>query len=252
MSILRSHLSFETDFTRIPNDWLRDERLSWKGRGLLAHIMSHRAGWRITIGSLQNAGPDGRDAVRSGIDELLALGYLRREQSRQGGQFAEVNYELCEPPTSTAVGFSDSGSPDSGKSPPKKNISKEEHLKEETPVRPPGSTTEIVDIGDAVKAKKDALAESQSFERAWKLWPKKTDKATARKRWPNAVKKSGMTPDGLADIVIRHAAVLRQREPQFIPHLAVWLNKERWEDDLAAIAQSARPAGGFQSRYLEA
>jgi|GEM_PF-3106553 len=108
MGIRRTLLPFEKDYVQIPNAWLRDEKLSRRARGLLAELMTHRAGWHITIASLQKTGPEGRDAIRGAVQELAAAGYLVRRQTQgEGGRFNEIEYEISDP--STAVGFSDTG-----------------------------------------------------------------------------------------------------------------------------------------------
>ncbi len=101
-------MPFERDFVQIPNAWLRDAELSRRARGLLAELMTHRAGWHITIASLQKAGPEGRDAIRSAVQELVGRGYLVRRQAQgESGRFNEIEYEISDP--STAVGKSDTG-----------------------------------------------------------------------------------------------------------------------------------------------
>jgi hypothetical protein len=123
-------------------------------------IMSHSVGWHLTISSLQKAGKEGRDAIRTTVLELLECGYLERVQGRvEGGVFGEVEYALCIPKLvgksvsgelfdpsiyadTTADGFSgsggstgsgstDVGSADDGESDTKKNISLEDHLVED-------------------------------------------------------------------------------------------------------------------------
>jgi len=79
-------------FTIVPNDVLRDVRLSWKARGLLAYLLSLPDDWRTSSDRLARLGPDGRDAVRSGLRELEELGYLtrRRSQSSTGRWSTEL------------------------------------------------------------------------------------------------------------------------------------------------------------------
>lgn len=141
MGIRRDALSFEGQFTQIPNAWLRDKRISRRARGLLGELMSHRVGWEINFASLEEAGPEGREALQSAIRELKALGYLRIVQDRRDDgshRFAEVHYVVSEPtdePSEPVYGFSgervsrSTGSPLSGKSATKKNISKEDDVK---------------------------------------------------------------------------------------------------------------------------
>lgn len=122
MSIRRSRLPFENgdQFTKIPNDWIRDRRLSRKARTILAEILSHRIGWEVTTESLVAAGREGRDSVLAGIKELKELGYLTPIQKRDGGRFKGIDYELSMPheapekasrKASTATGKSGHGAP---------------------------------------------------------------------------------------------------------------------------------------------
>jgi hypothetical protein len=50
VSIIRRNLNFEDHFTTIPNQWVRDSRISLRARGLLAQLVSHRPGWRVSVG----------------------------------------------------------------------------------------------------------------------------------------------------------------------------------------------------------
>ena len=100
MALIRGHLPFEDDFTQIPNAWLRDNRLSLGSIGLLAQLLSHRPGWKITQENLAKANNVGRDAVRTMINELVDSGYLKRSEKRQrnsAGHLAGYDYVTCDP-----------------------------------------------------------------------------------------------------------------------------------------------------------
>lgn len=97
MSITRNRLSFERNFVQVPNEWMRDKRLSRRARGLLAEIMTHSVGWEITVESLVENGPEGRDAIRGAISELESAGYLTRQTTRSGGKFSGTDYMIQEP-----------------------------------------------------------------------------------------------------------------------------------------------------------
>lgn len=68
----------DTGYTVLQNELLRDARLSWKARGLLAYLLSQPPGWHTWLQHLTAQAPDGRDSVRAGLAELEAAGYLRR------------------------------------------------------------------------------------------------------------------------------------------------------------------------------
>jgi hypothetical protein len=98
VSIIRTRLAFEVGYTRIPNTWMRDPRLSRRSRGLLAELMTHRVGWEITIESLAAGGPEGKDAIRTSLKELEAAGYLiRRRERAEDGTLRGTQYELSDP-----------------------------------------------------------------------------------------------------------------------------------------------------------
>ena len=73
-------------FTVVPNDAIRDDRLSWKARGILVYLLSQPDGWRAKSSHLWTQAPNGRDAVRAGLKELEDAGYLirRRYQNAAG------------------------------------------------------------------------------------------------------------------------------------------------------------------------
>lgn len=58
-----------------------DQRLSWKAKGILAYLFTRPGDWEIRMGDLIARSTDGRDAVRSGLAELVDLGYATRERT---------------------------------------------------------------------------------------------------------------------------------------------------------------------------
>jgi hypothetical protein len=81
MAIIRGDIPTD-GYTIVDNLWLRDRRLSYKAKGILAAIASHAAGYRLSTAQLIDESADGRDAVRTGLVELEKFGYLRRIELR--------------------------------------------------------------------------------------------------------------------------------------------------------------------------
>lgn len=65
------------NFTIISNDFLRDENLSLKAKGLLSYIMSLPDDWKIYFEELTEHSTDGERSTRAAWKELEIQGYAR-------------------------------------------------------------------------------------------------------------------------------------------------------------------------------
>ena len=79
------------------------------------------------------------------------------------------------------------------------------------------------------------------FELVWRAYPRKTGKGAARKRWEK------IQPDTELVQKILDALQWQRLQPQwlrdggqFIPHLATWLNQERWDDEPLSVPQAGQ------------
>ncbi|WP_425543929.1 hypothetical protein [Streptomyces crystallinus] len=91
-------------FTQIANGLFRDSRLSFRAKGIFGYVSTHRNGWQVTITDLVHLGPDGREAVRTGLRELEACGYLVRERLRRAdGTLGEIVYCITDRPASLDI-----------------------------------------------------------------------------------------------------------------------------------------------------
>lgn len=82
----------------------------------------------------------------------------------------------------------------------------------------------------------------QMFDEFWKLYPKKKDKANARKKWLK------LKPDDeLFETIISALKKQIQSEQwqkdngQYIPYPTTWINGERWEDEIKEAAGNSQP-----------
>ena len=80
-------------FTTLGNDVLRDSRLSFCARGILAHLLSQPDGKRDDIRTLTERTPEGRERVASAMRELERFGYLKRTKKRssEGQIYTELD-----------------------------------------------------------------------------------------------------------------------------------------------------------------
>lgn len=72
----------ERDFTILSNALLRDQRISFRARGILACLLSYPPGHRFTADDLHEGSPEGRDACRAAFRELRAVGYAELREGR--------------------------------------------------------------------------------------------------------------------------------------------------------------------------
>ena len=194
MPIIRGHHSFDDFYTQIPNDWVRDTRLSFKARGLLTLVMSHSSGWTLSINSLAVQNQEGKDAIRSAINELEKYGYLTRSQVNEGGRFGESIWTTHDP---AEIPMAEN--PTTENPTPKKNKNKEEQHKEI-----------------------DSL-----FNEFWTAYPRKLDKAKAFRAFRSALKRATFE-DIIAGVLLYRNDP--KRDPEFTKYPATWLNNDSWEN----------------------
>ncbi len=236
MGIRRAFVAATDHFTHLPNEWVRDERLSYKARGVLAVLVSHREGWQTSMAQLIAGGREGREAVQGAVAELEALGYLRRERVQgEGGRFAGMDYVIGEdegPPE--GVGKPSVGKPSDGKPSDGSPASKKTTLLEDQ-----GSAEDHTPPAPAGEARPSAAElGAEWFEAWWAIYPRKVGKVAARTAYVRAAKTAG--PAVVIDGLQRALPLLRQTETRFVPYPASWLNAGRWEDE--APAQQPRQA----------
>lgn len=119
MSVVRAPRA-ESQFVQLRNEVVRDKRLSFKARGVLAWILSQPDNWRTDADMLSREGLEGRDAIRSALKELRVAGYVvqTKRQNDRGRWITEtLVYDTPqEAAGQTEVGIPAVGNPDVGQS----------------------------------------------------------------------------------------------------------------------------------------
>lgn len=87
-------------------------------------------------------------------------------------------------------------------------------------------------VTSTVRSRTKTAVEDPWFAAFWDVYPRRTGKGAARKAFASAVS-GGADPAVITTTASAYADRCHQlqKEPQFIPHPATWLNQERWEDD---------------------
>lgn len=208
MPIIRGQHHFDSHFTQIPNAYLRDSRLSYKARGLLAELMSHTPGFEVSRERLAANGADGDRAIRSAIAELEAVGYLERQQSRDDlNRFGAAIWVTKDPESlanTPSVRFAPAGNA------PARNAGLKNTNEKNT--KKPYVQDEL----------------ERQFEEFWKLYPRRQGRGGALKAFAKVLETVKV-----ADVIAgaeRFASDPNLPQKQFIPMPATWLNQERWLD----------------------
>ena len=99
MTVIRTKRT--TNYTCLPNEAIRDKRLSFKARGLHHLLMSYPNDWEVNIAHLcGESGKDGRTSIRSAINELEEYGYIQKSQERsEFGTFGNFEYIVSDLPS---------------------------------------------------------------------------------------------------------------------------------------------------------
>ena len=69
-------------WTSVSNGLIEDGSISFRARGLLVWLLSKPDGWSVRSEVIAAATTEGRDAVRSALNELEKAGYIKREKAR--------------------------------------------------------------------------------------------------------------------------------------------------------------------------
>ena len=84
------------NFTTIDNAYLQNKKLSFKAKGIMTYILSLPDDWVIYIDQLIKTSKDGEGSFRSGLDELIKAGYIKRYPIIEKGQIIAWQTEVYE------------------------------------------------------------------------------------------------------------------------------------------------------------
>jgi hypothetical protein len=207
--IFRGKLEFENQFTQIHNAWVRDPNITYKAKGLLTYLLSHEVGYTITIGQIIRESGDGKQSVRSALEELIKAGYLETKRTTDArGYNAGLAYFIKDP-----------------------NSPKSENPTLDNPTLDNQTALENNLTKKTIKQEKPT---DNDFEKFWNLYPKKVAKADALKAWNKAIKRK------TADELLKLTKVYSEGklpDITYIPYPASWLNKELYESVEVAEAK---------------
>lgn len=248
--VLRKHLTER--FTQIPNETIRDSRLSFRAVGLLVHILSLPDGTRIGGRALMNAHVEGRDAVLAALRELTVHGYYATTKVHHEDGTYTTYVTVADTPVlndTTESGKPGPGKPGPGKPGLKTQTPTPEHL---TLVQPDGSTS--VRGFPTAAAIRTGTPYPAAFVAFWDIYPRRIGKTAAYKAWLarlNDARRAGISIERRTSAMVQAAANYathvrdQDTDTQFVKHPSTFLGPDdHWKD----WAVSAAPEAGSRQR----
>jgi hypothetical protein len=103
MTIIRAPRP-ERNFSIINNEIIRNQQLTYRARGILAFLLSQPDHWRTNTDRLAYPNTEGRDAIRSAMNELQLAGYVVLvKRQRANGQWLSEWLVYDEPAQNRSV-----------------------------------------------------------------------------------------------------------------------------------------------------
>lgn len=245
------NVSNQSRFTNIPNELIRDPKLTAKAKIVLFILLSNSKGWKSYQSTLRKMMPEGDTATRNAIKELEERQFLLRVRYRDpktkryvgsfwaytdvAGEFPNLD-DLCslieksgflleyEKPTCVKATCTKSTCGSSTtKNTKYKNTNSKEDSKE-----------------SSSSAKLKYIVPSM-FEKFWSLYPKRANntKSKALASWEKAcnLPKNGSNPirnrptwKQIKKAIKSQSKSERWKDPTYIPMTTTWLNQYRWND----------------------
>jgi len=173
-------------YTTVPNSMARDSSLSFKARGILLLVLSNVDEWVVHQSWLEEQGLEGREAIRSGMKELVMAGYARYEEVREAGMFVAGRWTFTDEPNLPDDGKPSVGIPSVGKPLHKKEQLTESHKKKNSgalsensippqlpPKKTPNSARPPFDTERLFDELPPSFGKSEEFCAAWDAYVKR-------------------------------------------------------------------------------
>lgn len=236
-------VSKDKNYTTINNTGLRDERLTWKAKGILAYILSLPDDWVFYMEEVAKHSKDGIASLKAGMKELKECGYVKRfpikGEDGKIHRWETIIYEVpqVEKPLVEILPV---------ESLPVENLPVENRPLLSTNI-PSTNNTNSPEKKSPRKNVSDGY--SEDFENLWKAYPKKIDKKQGYKSFNAAIKKhsfevimSGVK--GYADHIKRNGT-----ETKFVKHASTFFNNECYleyvEKPKTSVPNKQQPTANF-------
>lgn len=109
MNILRISKNPDNPYVMVDKHFVEDKNLSAKAKGILLYLLSKPDNWQVYQEDITKNMKEGKEAIRSGINELIESNYIERTRLKDDkGKFSGYEYIVRERPVTQ---FSVNGKP---------------------------------------------------------------------------------------------------------------------------------------------
>ena len=192
-----------------------------KALGLLVRLLSRPDNWNTNSESLAREFGVGRDQVRNVLSELRDYGYMQLVKSQDEHGLWSTTWYVFDEPNDCPVSIQptpenqDAGKPYSGES-------------------GANTRTDLTRTDNKRSVSSKPVDQSNPlFDKFWHNYPRKSNKAFARRVFDKLKVDEEMLGKMLSAISTQQTTIWKDKDPQYIPHPSTWLNGERWEDEIA-------------------
>ena len=243
----------DKNFTMVPNYILMQRDISLKAIGLYAKLLSFPNDWNFTEKGLMSLIKDGKDSLKSALQELEDLGLFYKFQSRKSnGTLGEIIFYISPVPMTQEMKFEIMG-----RFNPLEIVKSDESIgiTEFQPLS--GNPLAVKPISDnpqqyninkyninkyniekekIYKKEKNISKTSEyenEFEELWKLYPRKEGKNVALKKYIQYRKNNEATFDEVKQGILNYKKIIEKNKTsiQYILHGSTFFNQKRWEDE---------------------
>lgn len=246
-----------SNFTRIGNDVLRDERLSFEARGMLCYLRSMPPDWKVMPTQLAKHGKSGRERISRILNELIAAGYIEKTLSRDPAtqKWKAADYTVFavrnapEPVADEAAREIISEAQRVADEPAAPPLAPKADAEKPSTAKPPLLTTDQPTTESTKSKNLDREARpsdheiDQVFEQdLWPAYPQRSGdqgEDQARKKF-RAIVKASADPQATAEQIITAVSVFaaywadkverKPEEAQFIPKAKNWLHNGEYKN----------------------
>lgn len=219
MTIIRAPRK-ERNFTILSNEVCRDTRLSMKALGLLVRLLSRPDNWNTNSESLAREFGVGRDQIRTVMNELSDFGYLQLVKKQDAAGHWNSTWYVYDEPHDFNITIEPK---------PEKPVAGKPSFGESG-----ANTRTDLTRTDNKQSFIDVQQKSVLFDIFWKAYPRKSNKAFARKCFEKA-KVDQELLDKMLKAIAQQKKSTQWQKAEYIPHPSTWLNGERWDDEVATV-----------------